>query len=244
MFQVLDVCEPKDRICYAEIPAFPSLGGRPMNYAPKHRRIEDLALSLYPRSQPSTIFTLHSFWERHCEWERRARVNFFERDASDRRVRAQVWWYVVEVILRDYSNYNTSQYPFQFPSDFAAVLCEIAGYLATGKIPEMVSTVAGRGTPAGGPREREQIELAHVYAYYVRQREIVDKSPIKTIAETYGVHRRTARRWANETEFRPEVYYPNDPRMVIKMMRAAGSEYARTGRSSEAIRTRGRPAIK
>ncbi|GLS29323.1 hypothetical protein SAMN04488498_113127 [Mesorhizobium albiziae] len=215
-----------------------------MHHVPKHRWIEDLALSLYPRSQPSTTYTLRSFWEKHCEWERRARVHFLERDASDRRVRALVWWYVVEYILRDYSNYNTSQHPFQFPSDFVAVLCEIAGYLATGKIPEMVSAVAGRGTPAGGPREREQIELAQVYARCVREGEIVDKSPIKTIAETYGVHRRTARRWANETESRPEVYYPGGPKRVIKMMRAAASEYARTGRSSEAIRARGRPAIK
>lgn len=215
-----------------------------MPHPQKRSRIEVLALRLMPScSLPQKLTAaqaLQGMWEDDCEWARRARRNFDAAtdDASVRRDSARVWWYVIEAILREYGSYNSPLQPFHFPPELISAFCEMAGYLATGKIPDIISSVAGRGIPARGPRECEQIEIANCYVYWARKGTIADKHPIRTIAEAYHVDRRTARRWANEIIFRYEVSYPGDPQILIPLMRRSASDYVQTGRSIEAIRGR------
>jgi hypothetical protein len=213
-------------------------------------RVEKAALALLPSSDALSQLTftddVQRYWAIECAWERNAREQLLTADGSraEKREHARVWWYVLESILRDYLNYDSPKYPFRIPHDLAEVLRDIAGCLATGKIPEDIAAVQGRGIPSRSPQEHEQIEIAQMYVEAATDGRIVDKNPVKTVAETYGVHRRTARKWANETEVRSEVFYEFDAEELVRRMREAGAAYAKTGRSAAAIRERGRPAPK
>jgi hypothetical protein len=218
--------------------------------ATKHSRVEKRALKLLPKSgAPSHVAVgqaLRDMWEADCEWVRRAKEQLSGSSGNPlpRRGHAQQWWYVVDRVLHDYATYSSAEHPLRIPDELIDALCEMAGYLATGKIPPSVAAVRGRGSPPKGPREIAQIDAAHAYVSLAKQGIIVDKSPIKTVADAYQVHRRTARRWANDTEAASDMATSKDSREVTRLMREAGSEYAKTGRSKAAIWERGRPARK
>lgn len=213
-------------------------------------RIEKSALALLPSSDILSRLiakdAVQIFWASECAWERNAREQLSTADTSrtEKRKNARVWWYVLESILRDYLNYDSPKHPLRLPHDLAEALRDTAGCLATGKVPESIVAVQGRGTPSRSPQEYEQIEIAQMYVEAATDGRIVDKNPVKTVAEAYGVHRRTARKWANETEIRYEVFYDFSTVELVRRMREAGTVYAKTGRSAAAIRERGRPALK
>jgi hypothetical protein len=123
----------------------------------------------------------------------------------------------------------------QLPPDLAAMLTGLFGYLAVGQIPRPIAdAAAGSGRRGIGPTERKDIQTAVDYVEAAKRGNILDRSPVKTICEHYGVGRSTVQGWKRSFNAAPQSSDTLRNRMI-----EAGKGYQAAGRSHSAIRTRG-----
>lgn len=108
------------------------------------------------------------------------------------------------------SNWPSDKEPIEnIPRELAAAVSDWLGTALSGKVPAMFQHVARAGSPALLPREAKGIGLAVAYLKLCESRTIQNRAPTKTVAEAFGVHPRTVRRWKTEFSWvRPENFFP------------------------------------
>jgi hypothetical protein len=125
----------------------------------------------------------------------------------------QNWWKAIEAALTVYrralANGRALLPP---PLAILDVYSNVAGYLAIGQIPGIV---------AHGERVI-----------------IVDKKPIRTVCEAFGIKRSTAHGWKQKVPPAFPDVGPIDGDILESFMRQAGERYQREGRSASAITKR------
>jgi hypothetical protein len=169
---------------------------------------------------------------------RMALVALPEKASHRERVRrAREWWKSVQVLLRAYSRIiaegNCCSPP---PAEIATRLADIAGDLAVGKIPALVSEVKMTGHPAIGAAELRDIRLAVAYRkacepagifHKGEQIKIDDKAPIKTLIGWYGAQsKRTIQGWLENYEAADLGVNRVTSEVLIELTKRAGEHYA------------------
>lgn len=135
---------------------------------------------------------------------------------------------------------RTSPWPLMpLPPDQVERLSSLFGYFASGTIPQLVRDCVTRGQTSPGPDETRHIKFAVAYIQAARAGRLLDTSPVKTVAECYGVSKRTVQSWQASVEVNPGKLSGNIASLPDKM-RAAGEQYAQWGRSHRAIARRAR----
>ena len=145
------------------------------------------------------------------------------------------WWRNVENTLVEWLRAGAKE---PAPGDLLISLSQIAGDLAVGKIPPAVAKVVGRGRSGLGPNERFDIGWGVAYINAVTENRITDDpNPIKTVAESFVVDRRTVLGWKQRVTpvFESDLFSPDSLR---RGMEKAGRRYQEAGRSSAAIEKR------
>lgn len=115
--------------------------------------------------------------------------------------------------------------PFGIASDIARNMIQ----LYNGHIPNWMLNIQKRGTPKSDPKEIQSKKVAVHYKQACDRGDIVDESPVKTLAEAYGVSRRAIQQWIKS--------YPDDddigrmaPNELRDRMVAEASLYQSWGR--------------
>jgi hypothetical protein len=123
--------------------------------------------------------------------------------------------------------------PVGLPPDLAKWMGGLCGYLATGKIPDLILDCRKPGNKQPGPTERRDIQIAVAYVAAAKSGAIVDNQPVKTVSIAYGVSRRTVQGWR---ESYPAVNCA--AKLLFEGMEQAGARYRVAGRSRAAIQGR------
>lgn len=121
------------------------------------------------------------------------------------------------------------------PIDAVFRLSRIAEMLSTGNCPDPVTdALTAKGRPGWFPAERRHIAIAVFYVEAVRTGDLIDRAPIKTVREAFGVSSRAVHGWLHR---RDEICdgVPSPPLGDLKqMVRNAGEMYRRFGRGATA----------
>jgi hypothetical protein len=181
-----------------------------------------------------------------------ARLSQVAEDASThdhkyRKQTLQTWWGSIEAILIFYrSALARGEIVLPPPLDVLSALELFAGYLAVGNMPVPIYDAASKGRHSPGPTERKHLEIAVAYLHAANGGfehrggliRIVDKTPVKTVADAFGVHRNTPKDW--EKRVSPSVPYDllDGGDSLLFRMKEAGEIYRIHGRSLGAIRAR------
>jgi hypothetical protein len=183
-------------------------------------------------------------WAELLVMERRMRALWPELTADELRQ----YWQVVEQVWMAYAKQtHEGIIPDPPPIDLAAVMGNLAGYIAVGKIPEPILHAATPGGRKFGPTERAHIGAAVAYHKAAKDGlktadgtiRVADRSPTKTISLQYGVDASTVRGWCRLVTFSPEQLGKLTSDELTASMRVYGLQYRAAGRSSAAILERG-----
>jgi hypothetical protein len=160
----------------------------------------------------------------------------------------QNWWKAIEAALTVYrralANGRALLPP---PLAILDVYSNVACYLAIGQIPGIVADVTLEGRRP--PRPTEQRDIGYAVAYMLAASKdgiehhgerviIVDKKPIRTVCEAFGIKRSTAHGWKQKVLPAFPGVGPIDGDILESFMRQAGERYQREGRSASAITKR------
>ncbi len=111
-------------------------------------------------------------------------------------------------------------------------------YITSGKCPEPIAQLTGRGAPGIGPLEAQDIGVAVAYIRAVKQGLIRNRAPVKTIARLYGVTDGAVRKWQRKMpwvqpiDFHP--FQPFEPHALEQQMRKSAERYRMAGRGAKA----------
>jgi hypothetical protein len=126
-----------------------------------------------------------------------------------------------------------------FPKDMASRVQELCGWLNAGRVPRVMSAVVGRGDPKPPPPEhRDQMRVA-AYVHAEKLGTIIDRSPVKRMADACGRKRQTIQNWYKEFMLqtdRDQFLTGN----VTEAATVAADRLLRNGRSIKAIEQRGK----
>lgn len=161
-------------------------------------------------------------------------------------------WHVMAVCLlraycepRNWPDGPEGQPKEKIPLVFAHVIANQLEYVSIGRIPGMMQWSQKRGYEPG-PHEKRDIGYAVAYIKAARAGEIIDHSPIKSVAAAYGATPRTVKRWQVTYAFtEPSHFFPDSPSsergvMLSEAMRKHGERYQLAGRTPDAISRRSR----
>lgn len=111
--------------------------------------------------------------------------------------------------------------------------------LLAGRPPDKVLPLSRPGAPSLRPLERRARVCAAAYVQYARRGMILDRAPVRTIREKFGISQRTATVWVKTTlhgdPWLPSEQLPEDvrARCIERALEAVADEYARKGRAQE-----------
>lgn len=175
---------------------------------------------------------LELYFQRAQEVNRK--VNAREPIGSEQ-VRDLAW--VTALVLRAYclpSNWHgeygtnpVTPLPPQLVADIARQIQIICG----GHIPVWMLHMQKRGAPPIDPRIREWQGIAVAYVKLCKSGSIFDRSPSKTVADAYGIDRKSVQNWVNTLQAEPMHFFPNAgaeksrAEMIEMRMRECGSLY-------------------
>jgi hypothetical protein len=178
------------------------------------------------------------------EAERRAREALSAEPSQDG-IRA--WWAAASAVLVRYAEGREWTRPgAPAPAELALIVGRIAAELAVGRIPDVVADVAGAGSKGLALLESRDIAWAIAYRQACAPEglsrggklvRLVDRAPVATLADWFGVSRRTVQGWCA----RGQMELPPGPlttKIVRHYTQQAGARYQNAGRSSSAIRQR------
>lgn len=114
-------------------------------------------------------------------------------------------------------------------------------HLATGDIPGPIRDCEGRGVkePAGVERRDIIVALAYISAAKAHKLSEMDNSPVKTIADLYGVNKRTVQGWANRFgSIDASALCAGQYDTLLSIAGTAAERYRAAGRSHAAVRAR------
>jgi hypothetical protein len=119
------------------------------------------------------------------------------------------------------------------PPDVMGMLGRLCGYVASGIIPGPIKDATTPGGHVPGPTERRDKEIAVSYVAAAKTGKIKNRAPVKTVAEIFGVNRRTVLDWSKEFPI-----LNIEPGRLPKLLERAGEGYRSAGRSEPALRGR------
>jgi hypothetical protein len=119
-------------------------------------------------------------------------------------------------------------------------------YILAGDLPSTLKNVLNCRRRAGrGPHEKRDISCAVAYVKAAKAGLISDNSPIKTVANIYGVQRRTVSSWTSKDfswvtpfDFSPNIDETNHGEKLSEAMQEAGARYIQLGRGTGALQNR------
>ena len=146
------------------------------------------------------------------------------------------------------SNWMDEKTPKEaIPRELAHEIAVQIRYIRAGNLPGPIADLIRPGTPGVGPHESHDIAIAVVYMKLAEAHEIEDRAPVRTIAELFGVTRRTAGRWKNDTYsyveptgFFPDATSKERVRLIEDEIVSAAKRYRSGGRGAQAREDRSR----
>ncbi len=103
------------------------------------------------------------------------------------------------LVLRAYcrpSNWASFEAPQEHvPIQLAHLIANQIGYIVSGKCPDPIALLTGRGAPGVGPHESKDIGIAVAYIKAAKSGDIKDKAPVKRIARLFGVTTGAVGKW-------------------------------------------------
>ena len=156
----------------------------------------------------------------------------------------QTWWLTVSDVFHVYQVARSQGAdPVPPPLELLAVMTELAAYIAAGQLPDSIAHASSRGRHRPGPDMARHMGIAVAYMLAARPGGIehcgetiviVDKTPVKTICDAFGVGRQTAYDWKQTIPPALGVK-PLDGEMLTLLMQEAGARFRAAGSSASAI---------
>lgn len=179
-------------------------------------------------------------WDMLMQRERELRSAAFvaARDGHPKHSRGAAlreWWSCVSMILNAcVQGSHGDKFDRSLPLDLFKIISNFAADMAVGNLPGPIRDVAERGRGGIGPREQRHIDIASAYIQAAKRGELVDRSPVKTVADAYGVARQTVQRWAKRDVSGHEF----SARSLPARLEIAAKTYSEGGRGTVALNVR------
>lgn len=147
------------------------------------------------------------------------------------------------LVLRAYllrQNFGPDGRPKEdLPYALVKMICNNIDYVRAGYLPDPVKDMLRPGSPGIGPHESRDIGLAVAYVRAAKDGVVIDRHPVKTVAQWFGVTDRAVRRWQ---QTRPNTAYsdffwteehPQIAPLLSKAAKDAGRRYREAGRGAD-----------
>lgn len=182
-------------------------------------------------------------WEARLETERKLRQQLVELgpngDKKARRELAREWFAQTSQIMKTCAQESRDgQLRLIPPVEVFAVFAGLADDLSRGLLREPFTDVTAPGRPPVSAREQQDLGYATAYLQAVERGHIADETPIKTIAEAYGVRRQTVQGWKKLPLPDTARALERDPQGLISRVSERGEFYRMAGRSALAFLNR------
>lgn len=169
---------------------------------------------------------------RRLDWQNQEKT-------ADKSDAAREWWRTCRDILQGLLDDQTEYNP-RFPADAIERLRRICDDQSRGHVPDVVedSRKLGSGLWRG---EAEDRQCAVRYVQAAKAGLIADKSPVKTVADSFLVTRQTVQSWVVQSS----AFEEDDPAQlsaneIFDRMKKAASRSRQNGRGAQAILNRSR----